>query len=116
MKRREDAMFELQAGLCKAMANPKRLEILSALRAGERKVNDLVAILGVPKANVSQHLAFMRHKGIVKARKEGASIYYSLASPRILKACSIIKDVLREQMRKRGRLFREAEKSGFFYG
>jgi ArsR family transcriptional regulator len=113
MKGVED-IFELQAELCKTIANPRRLEILNALRDGEKRVGDLVAILGVAKANVSQHLAFMRHKGIVRTRKEGVYIYYSLANPRILKACSIMKEVLREQMRNKGRLFKGATKRELF--
>jgi hypothetical protein len=41
-------------------------------------------------------------------------IYYSLANPRILKACSIMKEVLREQMRNKGRLFKGATKRELF--
>lgn len=114
MKRGTENIFELQAELCKTIANPKRLEILNALRDGEKRVGDLVFILGVAKANVSQHLAFMRHKGIVKTRKEGVYIYYSLASSKILKACSIMKEVLKEQMRNKGRLLKGATERELF--
>jgi ArsR family transcriptional regulator len=109
MKQRTERIFELQAELCKTIANPRRLEILSALKDGEKRVNDLVAIIGIPKANVSQHLAFMRRSGIVVTRKEGTYIFYSLASPKILKACAIMREVLAEQMAKNGMLFGEAE-------
>jgi ArsR family transcriptional regulator len=109
MKQRTERIFELQAELCKTIANPRRLEILSALKGGEKRVNDLVAIIGIPKANVSQHLAFMRRSGIVVTRKEGTYIFYSLASPKILKACAIMREVLAEQMAKNGMLFGEAE-------
>ena len=104
-----ETIFELQAELCKTMANPRRLEILSALKDGEKRVKDLVGIIGIPKANVSQHLAFMRHKGIVKTRKEGVYIFYSLTSRKILEACSIMKEVLAEQIRESGRLYSKHE-------
>jgi ArsR family transcriptional regulator len=106
MKRNNGKIFELQAELCKTIANPKRLEILSALKDGEKRVADLVETIGIPKANVSQHLAYMRHSGIVKTRKEGTFIYYSLTSPKILKACSIMREVLNEQMKIKARIFR----------
>ena len=56
----EKEFYEIQAETCKVLANPKRLEILHALRNGEQTVGDLVEILGVPKANVSQHLADLK--------------------------------------------------------
>jgi ArsR family transcriptional regulator len=55
-------LFELQSEVCKTLASPKRLEILNALKESEKTVSELVEILGVPKANVSQHLAVMRHR------------------------------------------------------
>ncbi|MGD8351845.1 MAG: metalloregulator ArsR/SmtB family transcription factor, partial [Nitrospirota bacterium] len=101
--------------LCKAIANPRRLELINALREGEKRVNELVAIVGIPKANVSQHLSFLRHKGLVEARKEGVSIYYSLADPRILEACSIMKEVLVGQMKRSSKLFKKVSGRAFFY-
>ena len=107
MKRQNETIFELQAELCKTMANPRRLEILSALKDGEKRVTDLVAIIGISKANVSQHLAFMRHKGIVETRKEGVYIFYSLTSSKIIKACSIMREVLIEQMERSEKILRD---------
>jgi ArsR family transcriptional regulator len=111
----KEPIFELQAELCKAIANPRRLELINALRGGEKRVNELVAIVGIPKANVSQHLSFLRHKGLVEARKEGVSIYYSLADPRILEACSIMKEVLVGQMKRSSKLFKKVSGRAFFY-
>ncbi|HYQ47897.1 MAG TPA: metalloregulator ArsR/SmtB family transcription factor, partial [Thermodesulfovibrionales bacterium] len=76
-------LFELQSEVCKTLASPKRLEILNSLKDGERTVSELVEILGVPKANVSQHLAVMRHKGILKTRREGVNIYYSVSNAKV---------------------------------
>jgi DNA-binding transcriptional ArsR family regulator len=66
----DKAIFEMQAEICKTLTNPKRIEILNALKTDERTVTDLVNILGASKANVSQHLAVMRHKGILITRRE----------------------------------------------
>jgi len=97
----QKTLFELQAEVCKTLSSPKRLEILSVLKDGEKSVGELVEILGVPKANVSQHLAVMRHKGILKSRRDGVNIYYSLANPKVIKACTLMKEVLTEQLKER---------------
>ena len=97
-------LFELQSEVCKTLASPKRLEILNALKEGEKTVSELVEILGVPKANVSQHLAVMRHKGILDSRREGVNIYYRVANPKVIKACILMREVLTEQMQEQSKL------------
>lgn len=102
----EKTIFELQAEVCKTIASPKRLEILNALKEGEKSVGELVTITGAPKANVSQHLAVMRHKGILRSRREGLNVFYSIANAKVIQACNLMKDVLTEQMREKGRLLK----------
>jgi len=97
-------LFELQAEVCKTLASPKRLEILNALKEGEKTVSELVEILGVPKANVSQHLAVMRHKGILDSRREGVNIYYRVSNATVIKACRLMREVLSEQMQETSKL------------
>jgi ArsR family transcriptional regulator len=87
-------VFELQAEICQTLANPKRLQIVSLLKNGELSVGEMVRAMGVPKANASQHLSIMRQKGLIIARREGTTIYYRLASPKITDACSIMREVL----------------------
>ncbi|OGW26455.1 MAG: hypothetical protein A2X59_08755 [Nitrospirae bacterium GWC2_42_7] len=103
-------LFELQAEVCKTLSSPKRLEILNALKDGEKTVSELVDILGVPKANVSQHLAVMRHKGILRSRRNGVNIYYTLASSKVIQACLLMREVLTDQMKERSRLIDMAVK------
>ena len=93
----DKVIFEMQAEICKTLTNPKRIEILNALKTDERTVTDLVNILGASKANVSQHLAVMRHKGILTTRREGVNIFYRVANPKVIDACSLMKEVLFEQ-------------------
>lgn len=100
-------IYELQAEICKTLASPKRLEIINALKDGEKTVTDLVDTLGVPKANVSQHLAVMRHKGVLKARREGVNIFYSLVNPKVVQACTLMKEVLTEQVKQNSRLLKK---------
>ncbi len=87
-------VFELQAEICQIMANPKRLQIVNLLKNGELSVGEIVRAMGIPKANVSQHLSIMRQKGLIISRREGTAIFYRLASPKITEACSIMREVL----------------------
>ena len=91
-------LFVLHAEICKTLANPKRLEILNALRGGEASVAEMVRTLRLPKANVSQHLAVLRSRGVVKARREGLNVYYRVANPKIIRACNLMREVLMEHL------------------
>ena len=93
----DKTIFEMQAEICKTLTNPKRIEILNTLKTEEKTVTELVAALGASKANVSQHLAVMRHKGILTTRRAGVNIYYRVSNPKVIEACSLMKDVLFEQ-------------------
>lgn len=100
-------VFELQAEICKTLANPKRLEIIAALKDGEQSVGELVDALGISKANVSQHLAVLRQRGVVATRREGTNIYYKINNPKITEACALMKTVLMEQIKAGERLAKE---------
>lgn len=90
-------IFQRHADLCQTLANPVRLEILSLLREGERRVNQLAELAELNQANISQHLSLMRSKGLVVTRREGTTIYYRIANPKIVRACDLIREVLTEQ-------------------
>ncbi len=91
-------IFEMHADICKVFTNPKRLEIISLLRDGEKTVNELTELAGVPQANVSQHLTVLRQNNVVTTRRNGANIYYKIANPKILQACDLMREVLLEKL------------------
>src|SRR5437899_9595130 len=64
----------------KAMAHPNRLMILCILCEGERSVSELEQLLALRQPTVSQQLARLREDGLVKTRRQGKTIYYSLGS------------------------------------
>lgn len=74
----------------KLLASEKRLEILNNIKYTEKRVEELVKILGVSKANVSQHLALLRHAGLVQTRRDGQNVYYKIIDPEIIKPCVIL--------------------------
>lgn len=63
----------------RAFSDPTRLRILHLVLDGELCVGDIVDVLRLPQPKVSRHLAYLRHAGLVKARKDGLWVYYSLA-------------------------------------
>ncbi len=77
----------MQAEFCRTLTNPKRLEILHLLQAGEKTVSELADVTSLRQANVSQHLSVMRQSRIINERREGNSVYYSLANTKIIEAC-----------------------------
>ncbi len=103
-------VYEMQAEICKTLANPKRLEIIAALKEGERSVGELVEILGITKANVSQHLAVLRQRKMVSARREGVNIFYKIHNPKIIEACALMKSVLLEQLEDNERVAKRLKK------
>lgn len=82
--------FRAAADICRALTDPKRLALLHQLRDGERTAGTLATDLGCTLANASQHLAVLRHAGLVTARRDGTSIHYRLAMPKILDACDTV--------------------------
>lgn len=97
-------IYNMQANISKTLANPIRLAILHILRDGEKSVNELTDILGISQSNLSQHLALMRQVDIVKTRKQGTTIFYSVTNPKINQACDMVREVLIDQLRQRQEL------------
>lgn len=88
-------LYNLEADAIKALAHPKRLQIIDLLSDGsERTVTELQDDTGLSQSNVSQNLALLRSSGIVQARREGNNVYYSVRDPRILKAVALLRVVL----------------------
>ena len=90
----EDNLIPLVAARFKALADPRRLALLSALQGGERTVNELAETTKRPQPNVSQHLASLARAGLVEARREGTRVYYRIADPYVLRICDAVCDSL----------------------
>ena len=93
-----DRIFEMHAEICKVFTSPKRLEIINALRDGEKSAGELANILSISQPNVSQHLSILREKGVVQIRKQSQSVYYKIANRKITKACDLMREVLLEKL------------------
>jgi len=91
-------ILELHAEFCRTFAHPKRLEILDILKRGEMTVSDMQKKIGESRTYTSQQLTLMRMKGVLKTRREGQNIYYSIVSDKVSQACTLMQQALSQLM------------------
>ena len=78
------------ADFLRALGHEGRLMMLCHLVPGEKSVSELEELLGARQAAVSQQLARLRHEGLVQTRRDGKTVYYSLADPRTLRLLEVL--------------------------
>jgi len=83
------------AAIGRALSDPKRLCVLESLAIGELSVGDLSTRVGCHVPNMSQHLAVLRSAGLVTTRREGNTVLYRLADPRVLETYRLIQTIAR---------------------
>ena len=103
-ERIDPTILELHARVCKTMAHPVRLALLNALRSGERGVGDLADAIGAAQPLVSQHLGVLRNQGLLRTRRNGSEVFYSIAYPKMIRACDLLREVLFEHLRSQEEL------------
>ena len=97
-------VLALVAERFKALAEPARLQITGALRAGEMTVGELVDATGLGQANVSKHLQMLHALHFVSRRKEGLFVYYALADRTVVQLCDIMCGRLEAETKARRKL------------
>ena len=65
---------------------------------GVEVATELCEALDLPQANVSQHLAILRDKGLVTTRKEAQKVFYTLSSHKIVLAMDLLREVMHETL------------------
>jgi len=90
----------MHAEIFKALAHPLRIEVIDQLQKGELCFSDLLEVTGGLKSNLSQHLSMMVNCGILKVRKDSRCNYYQLASPKVTEACTLMREVLVDNLQK----------------
>lgn len=81
----KDITFQQFANIADAFSSPKRLEIIDVLSQGERDVESLSEQTNMSFANTSRHLQILKNSHLIKSRKEGVRVYYSLADSEVYK-------------------------------
>lgn len=99
----DESFYCLHSEVCKTLANAKRQMILECLREGEVSVSEIARRTNIAQATLSQHLSILRSRGVVRSRRAGANIYYTIANPKILIAFDLITEVMRESLEEQSR-------------
>jgi rhodanese-related sulfurtransferase/DNA-binding HxlR family transcriptional regulator len=94
----KDALYDGLASVAKALGSGRRAEIIDVLAQGERSVEDLAGEIDQTVANTSQHLQHLLRAGLVRTRRDGTRIHYSLASPRVGELWAAVRDVAGSQL------------------
>jgi ArsR family transcriptional regulator len=92
-----DDTFRRQARVLKALANESRLKIVDRLSKGECSVGKLTELVGSDRTTISKHLAILRSHDIVRDRREGNVVYYTLLVPCVMNFFSCATQVLKER-------------------
>lgn len=87
-----------KAEFFKALAHPLRIRMLEILLSGEKSVADLQNELGVDQPIVSQHLAVLRSKNIVSARKEGTTVLNAVRDPLLADLLEVARRIFGNQL------------------
>ncbi len=83
----------MAARAMKAIGHPLRLKILCVLGEEEVSVQDIVEAVGTSQSNISQHLAILREKRVLKTRKDANRVYYRIGDQRILQLIGMMREV-----------------------
>jgi DNA-binding transcriptional ArsR family regulator len=85
--------IEQAARALKSISHPLRLKILCVIGDQEACVQEIVEAVGTSQSNISQHLAILREKGILLARKEAHRVFYRVGDERTLQLIGMMREV-----------------------
>lgn len=94
----KDALYDGLASVAKAMGNGRRAEIVDVLAQGERRVEDLARAIDQSVANTSQHLQQLLRTGLVRTRRDGTRVFYSLSNDRVAALWRAMRDIAAEHV------------------
>lgn len=93
-----DSLRQFKAEIFQALGNPTRIAIVDELRDGELTVGVLAERLEAEQSNISQHLALLRARQIVTARKAGNQVFYSVRDPLLWKVLDVMRRYFEKQV------------------
>ena len=102
-------IYRVKADFFKTLGHPARIRILELLRDGERPVSELIPEVGIEPSHLSQQLAILRRANLVRSRKEGSSVLYSVAEPRLFQLLEVAKAILTSSLTETRELLEELE-------
>ena len=94
----KDRLYEQFARVAKAVASPKRIEVLELLAQGEHTVEALAQATGMGVTNTSAHLQVLRQARVVETRKEATKVYYRLTGEEVAAFIMALRDLARSRL------------------
>jgi len=94
----KDRLFEQFARVGKALANPRRLEIVDLLAQGERTVEEIAMETSMSVASASQHLQALKAARMVEVRREGLYMHYRLADEDVFRTWQAVRDLAESRL------------------
>ncbi|HVJ08726.1 MAG TPA: metalloregulator ArsR/SmtB family transcription factor [Acidisarcina sp.] len=91
-------LSQFKAEFFKALSHPLRIRILDELRNGEAGVNELSSRLDVEQSTLSQHLALLRARDLVVARKNGLNVFYSVRDKDIFRLLDVARKIFNTRL------------------
>ncbi len=85
-------MLQEAASVLKVIGHPVRLSIIEFLEGGEKNVGEIQQHVGLQQAITSQHLNYLRVRGLLTSRREGSRVFYSISNQFLLRILSCIKE------------------------
>lgn len=106
-------IFQVKAELFKTLAHPARIRVLEVLRDGERSVTEMIPLVGLEQSHLSKQLAVLRRGGVVTSRREGSTVLYSVADPRIFHLLQTAKEIVATSLEGTSDLLAELSEVSF---
>lgn len=94
----DEELALLHERICPALSHPLRMKILYLLNEKAMNVGELTLEMGIPQSSVSRHLSVLRERGLVRAEREGTTIWYALAEPELATIIDILRGILGRQL------------------
>ena len=87
-------LYQMKADFFKTLGHPARIRVLELLAERDHAVSEMLPDMGIEPANLSQQLSILRRAGLVTARRDGLSVTYTLASPRVAELLAVARAIL----------------------
>ncbi len=100
MSKFSPTVLAMIADFFKVLSEVSRLQIVCALKNGEKNVTQIIEITGLGQANVSKHLKLLTQAGIVTRTQQGVNVVYAIANPLVFPLCDIVCNSIAAQLQQ----------------
>jgi DNA-binding transcriptional ArsR family regulator len=105
-------LYQLKADFFKTLGHPARIRVLELLSDREHAVAEMLPQVGIEPAHLSQQLAVLRRANLVRSRKEGSTVYYSLTSPHVAELLAVARLILTGLLSGQAELLQDLRAAG----